>query len=149
MEIDKVAKCDGIDDAILLVDGLDGERNHGRGRGLFQKGGGMAGELPAAAPGGIDLVDLGAHGATADDEADVYADGEICLAGEVDGDGGAVVALAGGIAHDPEEVDAGAGEAGGAARGIAGVEVLACGGQGARGGHGGGRRERCAGSGSI
>lgn len=85
----------------------------------------MTHELPATTTRRVYLVDLSGHGTTSDDETDVYADGEVGLAGEVDGDGCALVALAGSVAHDPEEVDAGAGEAGGGGCGVAGIQVLA------------------------
>lgn len=79
---------------------------------MLRKGGCATVELPTATPRRVNLVDLCAHGTTSDDETDVYADGEIGLAGETDGDGSALGSLAGSIAHDPEQVDAGAGKAG-------------------------------------
>lgn len=150
--VEEVAKSDGIDDMIFLVDGLNGKGDHGGGGPVLRKGGCATLELPTATSGCVHLVDLGAYGTTTDDETDVYADGEICVAGEIDGDGSALGSLAGGIAHDPEQVDAGAGEAGEAGGGIAGVEVLGggCDGVGEEG-HGGrgerGRARRAGGGG--
>ena len=130
--VDKVAKGDRVDDAVLAVDGLDGEGEHGDVGLVLGKGGGVADELPVT---GVDLTHVCAHGATADDEADVDA-GEIGPAGKVDRDRGAVDALGGCVAHHPEQVDRGAGEAGGSARG----EVVAGGGEGGRKRHDGGER---------
>ena len=79
-------------------------------------------------------MNLSGYGTSSDDETDVNADGEVGLAREINGDKGAFGALSGSVTHDPEEVDAGAGEAGGG--GGACAEVLACGGEG-EGGHGG------------
>ena len=50
-------------------------------------------------------MDLGAHSATPDDKTDVYTDGHIGLAREIDGDKSAFISLAGSVAHDPEQVD--------------------------------------------
>lgn len=87
----------------------------------------MTNELPMTATRGVYLVYLCAYGTTTDDETDVYTNCEIGVAGEVDGDGSALVALAGSIAHDPEQVDARAGETGVT---ITGIQVVSCGGQG-------------------
>ena len=50
-------------------------------------------------------MDLGAYGATSDDETNVYTHGHIGLAGEIDGDKSGFIPLTGRIAHDPEQVD--------------------------------------------
>ena len=104
--VEKVAKSDGIDDLIFLVHGLDGKRDHGGGRLLLCKGRGATLELPTTTTGRVNFVDLRAYGTTSDDKTDVYTDGEIGLAREIDGDKGALGSLAGCVAHDPEQVDA-------------------------------------------
>jgi hypothetical protein len=118
----KLAKGNGIQDDVIVVEGLDGDQDLGGGVLLMVERRGVGVELPATVDGIGKLANLCGDRLVADDETDIHCICEFWTEMDADSDGGTALALCWSIAEDMNDAcwrdD-----------GVAGICVWNCGGR--------------------